>query len=162
MMDGLFMTDLLVLLPLLIGIALLVIEIFLPGFGVPGICGLILEGIAIYFTATRHGASAALILTAVVLVITALTIFLAFRSATKGRLSKTALILNETEQAITSSLPELNPGDEGIAVTPLRPSGTVVFGEHRMDAMTEGDFIQKDQKVRILRIEGTRIIVRSV
>ncbi len=161
-METLFITDLLVLLPLLIGIALLVIEIFLPGFGVPGICGLILEGIAIYFTATRHGASAALILTAIVLVVTSLTIFITFRSATKGKLSKTTLILNETEQAVAASLPELNPGDEGTAVTPLRPSGTVVFGEHRLDAMTEGDFIQKDQKVRILRIEGTRIIVRSV
>lgn len=161
-MNGFFLADLLVLLPLLIGIALLILEIFLPGFGVPGICGLILEGIAIYFTATRYGASAALIVTAIVLAITALAIFLSFRSATKGRLSKTSLILNETEQAVTATLPELNPGDEGITLTPLRPAGTVLFGEARLDAVTEGDFVQKDQKVRILRIDGSRIVVRAV
>lgn len=160
-MNQLFLTDLLVLIPMLAGIVLLIIEIFLPGFGVSGISGLVLEGIAIYFTATRHGASSALILTAIVLGITILAIFFSFRSATKGRLSKTALILNETEQTVSESLPGLNPGDEGVAVTPLRPAGTAVFGERRLDVMTEGDFVQKDQKVRILRIDGTRITVRS-
>lgn len=161
-MDGLFITDLLVLLPLLIGIALLVIEIFLPGFGIPGICGLIMEGIAIWLTATRHGTSAALILTAIVLLITALTIFLAFRSATKGRLSKTSLVLNETEQADSVVFPGVDPGEEGIALTALRPSGTALFGDRRMDVMTEGDFVQKNQKISVVRTEGSKVIVRTI
>ena len=156
------LTDIVILIPLFIGIALLVVEIFLPGFGVPGISGLILEGVSIYFTATRHGANAALILTAVVLVIISIAIFLSLRSATKGRLSKSALVLNDTEQTVKEELPLLQTGAEGVAMTVLRPSGTAVFGEQRLDVMTEGDFVQPGQAVRVVRTEGSKIIVRKV
>ena len=156
-------SDLVILIPLLIGIALLVLEIFLPGFGVPGVCGLILEGISIFFAATRHGTVAALIVTAVVLLITGLAVFLSFHSVTKGRLSKTSLILKDTEKADEASpAPAVAIGDVGTVVTPLRPSGTVAFGDFRLDVMGEGEFVDRDQTVRVIRIDGTKIIVRKI
>ena len=159
----LMIADLVILLPLLIGIALLILEIFLPGFGVPGICGLILEGISIYFAATRYGTVAALIVTAVVLIITGLAVFLSFRSATKGRLSKTSLILKDTEKADdATAVPAVAPGDEGSAITPLRPSGIAVFGDLRLDVIADGEFVDRDQKVRVLRLDGSKVIVRKI
>ena len=156
-------TDLIILLPLLIGIALLILEIFLPGFGVPGICGLILEGISIYFAATRYGTIAALIVTAVVLIITGLAVFLSFRSATKGRLSKTSLILKDTEKAAEAAgTPAVAVGDEGTVVTPLRPSGTVSFGDLRLDVIADGEFVDRDQGVRVMRLDGSKVIVRKI
>ena len=156
------LTDLMILIPLILGIALLVLEIFLPGFGAAGICGLVLEGVSIYFTATRHGSKAALILAAVVLVITGLAIFLSLRSAAKGRLSKTALVLNETETPAAEEPMTVQAGDEGTALTALRPSGTALFGEQRLDVMTEGDFVEPGQAVRVLRTDGRKITVRKV
>ena len=156
------LSDLVVLIPLLIGIALLVIECFLPGFGVPGISGLVMEGVALYFTASRYGTAAALVLIAAVLFITGIVIFLSFRSASKGRLSKTKFILNETEQA-QPELPFLPAtGAEGTALTVLRPSGTALFGEQRLDVVTEGDYIRQGQSVRVVRVDGSKVVVRKV
>lgn len=155
--------DLVILLPLLLGIALLILEIFLPGFGIPGFCGLILEGIAIFFAATRHGTVAALIVTAIALVIIGLAVFFSFRSVTKGRLSKTSLILKDTEQAAeASAVPAVAPGDEGTVVTPLRPSGSVAFGDLRLDVIADGEFVDRGQTVRVLRLDGTKVIVRKL
>lgn len=155
--------DLVILLPLLIGIALLILEIFLPGFGIPGICGLILEGVAIFFAATRHGVNAALIVTAVVLLITGLAVFLSFHSFTKGRLSKSSLILKDTEKAAEStSVPAVTLGDEGTVITPLRPSGTVAFGDLRLDVIADGEFVDRGKTVRVVRLDGAKVIVRGI
>ena len=53
-------------------------------------------------------------------------------------------------------------GLEGIAITPLRPSGTVLIEDERIDVVSEGNFIQKGQKVKIIKAEGSRIVVREL
>jgi membrane-bound serine protease (ClpP class) len=53
-------------------------------------------------------------------------------------------------------------GRKGIAVTPLRPAGTMELesGE-RLDVVAEGSFIPADTKVQVDKVEGIRIIVRK-
>jgi membrane-bound serine protease (ClpP class) len=57
---------------------------------------------------------------------------------------------------------ELKVGDTGIAITKLRPAGQVRFDEAVVDVVTEGDFIEKDKKVKIIQIEGNRVVVRQI
>ena len=52
-------------------------------------------------------------------------------------------------------------GKTGIALTPLRPSGTVQVDGERIDVVSAGEFIAKDQKVVVHEVEGTRIVVRK-
>lgn len=52
-------------------------------------------------------------------------------------------------------------GQEGQAVTPLRPAGKVRIGGRRFEAETEGGFIERGQAVRVLRTEAGRTIVRK-
>jgi membrane-bound serine protease (ClpP class) len=47
-------------------------------------------------------------------------------------------------------------------VTDLRPSGTVVVNEERIDVVTEGDYIKAGATVRIIRAEGHRHVVRAI
>jgi hypothetical protein len=50
-------------------------------------------------------------------------------------------------------------GREGVAMTDLRPSGTALVGEERVDVVTEGEFITQGSALRVLRSEGYRLVV---
>lgn len=51
---------------------------------------------------------------------------------------------------------------EGIVFTELRPAGTVLIDNSPVDAVSEGTFIEKGKKIKIVKTEGSRIIVREL
>ena len=53
-------------------------------------------------------------------------------------------------------------GDQGIALTPLRPSGNARFGHHKTTVISRGELINAQQKIQVIAIEGNSIIVRQV
>lgn len=53
-------------------------------------------------------------------------------------------------------------GSIGVAVTPLRPSGTAVIGDERVDVVTEGGFVDRDAAVKVVKVEGVRVVVREI
>lgn len=53
-------------------------------------------------------------------------------------------------------------GEEGRTITPLRPAGTADFQGRRVDAISEGVMIERGRPVRVVKIEGRRIVVREV
>ena len=77
-----------------------------------------------------------------------------------NRKKKNPLILtssiNESDQA---SAHELSLNDEGIALPELRPAGSAMFFERKYDVLTSGEFIEKNARIKILKIEGNKIIV---
>ncbi len=148
----------------LFGVGLLMVEVFIPGFGLPGISGIILEVVAIVLTYLNHGGLAALGLTLVILAVVGITVSVALRSATKGRLSKSKLILNDTETSadgyVTTTDMDVFLGKEGDAVTVLRPAGMAEFDGVKLNVVSDGEYIPKGTRVRIARVEGARVVVR--
>ncbi len=53
-------------------------------------------------------------------------------------------------------------GKEGIAISFLRPAGKAMFGGQLADVVTEGDLIPKDARVKIVKVEGNRVVVTKV
>ena len=53
-------------------------------------------------------------------------------------------------------------GHEGVALTDLRPSGTVTVNGERLDVVSEVGFISKGSRVRIIRSEAYRHVVEPV
>lgn len=53
-------------------------------------------------------------------------------------------------------------GEEALTMTPLRPSGIIKLNDERIDAVAEGSFIGANIPVRIIFVEGTRIVVREI
>ncbi|MFE4509852.1 NfeD family protein, partial [Bacillus subtilis] len=43
-----------------------------------------------------------------------------------------------------------------------RPSGTVIIDDERLDVVSEGSFTEKDKKVKVIKVEGSRIVVREI
>jgi membrane-bound ClpP family serine protease len=50
----------------------------------------------------------------------------------------------------------------GAALTPLRPSGTAIINGRRVDVVTEGGMIERNTPVKVVAIEGMRVVVRAV
>ena len=59
------------------------------------------------------------------------------------------------------SLPDL-VGREGQAITDLRPSGTALIGDERIDVVSESEWITEGTPVRVVSAEGYRHVVRPV
>ena len=150
----------------IIGVALMVLEAFMPGFGIAGISGIVVEIIAVSLTWLNHGPVAALGMLLVILSVIAIAISMSLRSATNGRLSKSRIILRDTEsnEAGYRSTEDMEVflGREGQATTVLRPTGMAEFDGVRLNVVSEGEFIAMGTAVRIVRIEGSRILVRPV
>ncbi|MBR6571967.1 MAG: hypothetical protein IKK75_16090 [Clostridia bacterium] len=165
MMD-MILQNLPILICFVFGLGLLIVEVFMPGFGLPGVSGIALEVASIVLTYMRHGGLAALGMTLIILACVAAAISIALRSVNKGRLSKSPVILTETESAsegyVTSKDMEIFLGREGRTKTVLRPSGMAEFDGVKLDVVADGEYIPKDTMVRVDHVEGARIVVRRV
>ncbi|WP_302104575.1 NfeD family protein [Polycladomyces zharkentensis] len=53
-------------------------------------------------------------------------------------------------------------GREGTALTDMRPSGTIRIGDGRYSAVTNGHWVQKGARVRVLSVDGVKILVETV
>ena len=155
-----FALNLIMILCFIVGSGLIILEAFIPGFGVAGICGIILEVVALWATWNLHGVATALIALLAVLVLIGVAIFLSYRSAMKGRLSRSPLVLKETEDAEAPASPVQWVGQEGVTVTALRPAGEVEINGVRLNAASSGDFIPKGTAVLVTGTEGGRLIIR--
>lgn len=57
---------------------------------------------------------------------------------------------------------EIQVGDLGVASSILRPTGNAHFGEAVLDVVTRGEFVEPGSKLKVLAVEGARIIVEKI
>ena len=158
-------SNLLLILLFVVGTGLVITEAFIPGFGVAGISGIVLEIAAIVLTGHRFGTVPALIALFGVLLVVGLAVFISYRSAMKGRLSRSPLVLKDTEKpAKKAASGKDNPwlDREGVVVTPLRPAGFIEIDGRRLDAASTGDFLEKGTAVRVVGMENNHLLIRPV
>lgn len=148
---------------LILGAVLIIAEIFVPG-GIIGILGIGCVVVSLFISGQDIGHMAMSIGIAILISIIASVILFKTIGMEKGFFRH--LILKDktsTELGYVSSINRLELiGLEGTTITPLRPSGTANFDEERLDVVSEGRFIQKQQAIRIVKVEGSRIVVREI
>lgn len=148
----------------LVGFGLLMAEAFMPGFGVAGITGIFLEIITIFIAWAYHGTTFALILTAAILLVIVLAVWLSYRSIMRGRLSRSNLVLRDEEIPVPEKAADalaVYLNREGTAVSALRPGGTVEIDGKKVNAASAGDLIEKGTRVLVLGTEGDHVVVRK-
>ncbi|MFH1339509.1 MAG: NfeD family protein [Candidatus Omnitrophota bacterium] len=157
---------------LCLGIILLLIEIFvIPGFGIAGISGivLILTGIFLSlvkqpFSAPKSQLTQAFYTLSFAIIITFVGIILSWKFLPRTGLWKRIILsYAETKKEGFQSAASLESylGKTGKTLTALRPSGRAVIDEKTLDVITEGEFIAKEEPVKVIRVEGNKIIVKS-
>ncbi|HLR21862.1 MAG TPA: NfeD family protein [Tissierellaceae bacterium] len=143
------------------GLILLVVEGIVPGFGLPGISGIIFVLVGIVLAMDSLGIallsmSIAIIITSIV---TTILVKLGFRSTMLDR-----IILKDNKEKknkyISSDSKDMMLNKEGITVSSLRPSGFVDIDGEKLDVLSDEGFIPKDTMVKVVRVEGSKIFVR--
>ena len=142
----------------LVGIILLVVEVYMPGFGIPGVSGFILLLAGIVMAWIEYGAKVGLGMAVIILALMGIVISISLRSVENGRFSK-ALVLQGAQERPEERDMQALIGQEGITATPLRPVGTAEFACGKLNVSSDGEYIEKGVKVRIARINGTTILV---
>jgi membrane-bound serine protease (ClpP class) len=157
-----------------LGLLLLALEIFvIPGFGLAGILGIVALGAGLFLsvlgrfpTTDDLWRAATMLLVALVIVgLGAAGMVVLLPSAPFwARLRLGAQLGEKPSEPTTPEAPPPPPllGIEGMTVTPLRPSGTGLFQGERLDICSEGEYIASGTPVRIVRVEGNRLMVRPV
>lgn len=153
-----------------IGVVLLIIEIFvIPGFGVAGILGIVFIVGSLFLGLISdlpfiswEFLEDAIIQLATVFVLTGVIIFILSKILPQSHFFNTFILNDEIkEQSGYSSKETLKHliGIEGKALTDLRPAGTAVLNSERVDVVTEGDFITHDSEIKVIRVEGSKVVV---
>ncbi len=144
-----------------LGMVLLGIELFVPGFGVFGVGGLAALVASIVLASgspERAVRSLSLALLASVVAVLVLMRLGRFRGWWR-RLVLAEAVTGAGGYVAARHLEDLL-GQRGTALTTLRPAGTVEIGGRRVDVVTEGEFIPAGSPVEVVGVETTRVVVR--
>lgn len=143
---------------LILGVILLLLETILPGMiaGIIGACCLI-AGVALAY---RFGAHTGNLVLFIVLLVCIGGFVAWVRLFPTSRVGK-RVISDRVVGNIDADRPELL-NQTGTAFTNLRPAGTAVINGKRVDVVTEGGMIAKGTPVKVVAIEGMRVVVRAV
>ena len=154
-----------------LGLVLLAVEIFIiPGFGVAGISGILV--LLVGFAMTQLGrvptvgdVSNAVFVLLGALGLTILGSVLLFKFVQGSPLwVRINLPTRQKKEAgfVASEVRTDRVGKAGVALTDLRPSGTGMFDGERLDVVTQGDYIDAQEPIEIVKDEGYRLTVRRV
>ena len=145
------------------GIALIGLEMFIPG-GIVGTVGVVTLVYAIIYV-NKSTYYIAFIL--VISLILAVILYYVNRNVFHKKLMfLDRLVLNDsisTEDGYVASESRLELlGQKLIAYTDLRPAGVAILDNEKLDVVTDGDFIEKGNKIEVIRVEGMRIVVKKI
>ncbi len=155
------------------GLVLLGIEAFIvPGFGIFGVAGIVAILAGLYMSLLGNIPTmpdftrAAWVLTSSMLLLIGSAWALIRALPSSSRLAESGIfLLAKTTSAIGYESAEVRSdlvGKHGTAITDLRPAGTALVGDERIDVVSESEWISAGTPVKILSAEGYRHIVRSV
>ena len=147
----------------LLGVILLLVEAFLPGFGVFGVGGII--AITVSFFLVLGGDQTAVVWLAASIAAAVILFLLLLRRLPSSALWNMVILKNtSSKEAGFSAGPDYESylGREGVSVTQLRPGGTASIGGEKFDVLTQGEFIAVGERIVVTKTEGSKLFVKKV
>ncbi|NMB00217.1 MAG: nodulation protein NfeD [Firmicutes bacterium] len=147
-----------------VGFILVLLELLIiPGFGITGILGMI--GVVASIILAFGDVRVALTSLSVAISVSVIALFLLWGRIRQSRFFQ-RLVLSHAESPEAGYRAPVDfshlIGKHGIALTPLRPAGTVVIDRERYDVVSDGGFISQNSQVEVVMTEGTRVVVREI
>lgn len=159
------------LLLLVAGAVLIAVEAFvLPGFGIVGVLGIVtlLGGIALSMVGAQDSyeivllAAMRVVFALIAAILASLVLMRFLPQTTVGR--RLVLATGLSARQGYSSAPESDSrwlGKSGHASTPLHPAGIAEIDGERVDVVSTGEPIDAGEAIRVVRVDGNRVVVRS-
>ena len=149
-----------VILLILLGVVLLLVEFLLiPGISIAGIGCLIAFAASVILAFRYFGSLIGFIVLFSILILVPLFIYFLF----KGKAMK-PMMLNTNISGKVKNVEEgqLHPGDIGITIGRLAPSGRAKINDITLEVRTNGQFIDPQVKIKVLKVEGNSVYVEPI
>ena len=151
------MTWPIIIIVLLVGLALIALEIVaLPGF-ISGVCGGVLVMIGIWQTYANYGSTAGNITLISSIVVGIIMLAILMKSGTWKRFSLKEESDSKVNQVDNGAV---HVGATGTTISRLAPAGKAIIGNEIVEVHSEGVFIEENQPIVVTDIEGYRILVK--
>jgi membrane-bound serine protease (ClpP class) len=151
------------LLLIILAAVLLVVEIFVPSFGLLSICAItsLVGGIWLFFKESTAAGWAGVCIAAVVVPIVWIITYRLFPKTSFGK----SVTLEGPERDKGDAIPDTPDlvkmlGETGVVISPLRPVGMCDFDGERLECVAETGYVEKDVTIKVIRVEGTQLTVR--
>jgi Membrane-bound serine protease (ClpP class) len=159
----------------IVGLLLVLLEIFvIPGFGVAGITGIILTGSGLTLALINNyhfsfeevtvpdlSRSILTVLSGILLGFI-LMLYLTSRIGRPGLFRTIALNKDlETSRSVDPTYKNLI-GKAGKTLTVLRPSGKIIIEGEIYDAVSSGEFIEKEESIKVIKFENSQFYVERL
>jgi membrane-bound ClpP family serine protease len=149
-----------IILALVLGLILIVIEvIFIPGTTVIGLIGFIFSVVGIAISYKHFGSAIGFYILIGMSATTAAVLFYSFKSGIWSRFSLKSSIDSKVNEGMAAAL---QLGEEGKAISTLKPIGKVEFASGAFEVKTLGDYVDVGTKVKIVHIQLNQIIVKPL
>ena len=158
-----------------VGVGLLIVEIFIiPGFGLAGISGIslvifslgaaLIGNIGLNFPELDQISNA--VWTMAVTLVLGIAMIASFVRYLPENTMFNKLVLSESSErssGYTSSESKDDLlGEDGITITALRPSGTALIQDRKVDVVSDGDFVEKGARIKVVETTNLRVMVRKL
>ncbi len=145
---------------ILFGLALLVAEIiFVPGTTLVGLFGFIFLVVGVSLSFNYFGSEVGWITVGSSALASGVIFYFAFKSNLWGRFS---LKSSNDGKVNEGELDGLVAGEEGIAMSALRPSGKAELKNKAFEVRTQGAYVDSGTRIRIIKILSNQIIVEPI
>ena len=143
---------------LALGAILLFLEILLPGM-IAGIIGFVCLMAAVILGYRDFGYQTGSLILGGVLVGLVIGVFFWLKFFPGSRIARRFISQSSTGE-LGVARPELLNGT-GVALSQLRPSGIATINGQRVDVVTEGGLIERGAAIKVVAVEGARVVVRE-
>jgi len=147
------------------GVLLAIAEIFIPSHGVLTLLS-VGAFLAAVITAFLMGQTPGFVTLVGALLLTPLLIYVLLRVWPHTPVARRLILSGPSGPPKAGDLAHLDPkalvGRVGVAKTLLRPSGKMTLDGRLVDCITQGDLVPAGRKVRVLAVEGAKVVVRAV
>ena len=161
----------------LIGIGLIMVEVFvLPGFGFAGVLGIMFVMWSLLASMMHRWPGSSWVPTlpelntpvfnlALAIILSGVAAVLLGKVLPKTPLYghlvlKQATATGEGYSSAPQDAPSLL-GEQGPALTALRPAGAMLIREQRVDVVTRGEFVEEATPLRVVEVHGNRVVVEA-
>lgn len=142
------------------GLMLIIVEIiFVPGTTLVGVAGFVLLAIGVGLSFNYFGSEMGWITLGGSAVVTGLMLYYSFRTNVWSRF---ALKSSMDSKVNEGELDQFQVGQEGVAISALRPIGKADIGSKSIEVKTLGGYLDSGTKVRIIKIVSNQIIVEPI
>jgi membrane-bound ClpP family serine protease len=149
------MTSLIIIL-IVLGLALILLELFVtPGF-ITGLLGGVAWLYALYKIYTLYGTSSGHLALLGLLLLLIASIIVALKSGIWNRAS-----LKENIDGKVNNLPPVNVGDKGYTISFIRPMGQAIVNNYDIEVSSMGEMIPSGVNIEIIKIENTKIYIKQ-